>query len=167
MWSPYFFKRDRTGIMKHYSSTFWTKWGEGHTWLFTHLFLVLHLFLCQMWKSTVRSMWCCLLMLLHTITCRHWARLTVTYGLWFQTALCHWGPVWALASPTGLLWAWCCPRFRCAGHCRWHSPIWKESEHYIKHHVYISAFQLNLVGENLPHTSFTNSKIPVHLTLFK
>lgn len=56
---------------------------------------------------------------------------TVTYCLWFQTALCHSDPVWVQASPTGLLWAWCCPLFRCEGHCHWHWPTGKGAEHYI------------------------------------
>ncbi len=57
--------------------------------------------------------------------------LTVTYCLWFQTALCHWGPVWVQASPTGPLWAWWCPRFHSAGRCRWHSPTDKRAKRHI------------------------------------
>lgn len=52
--------------------------------------------------------------------------MTVTYCLWAQTALCHWGPVEVQASLTGPLWAWCYPLFHCAGHCHWHSPTEKK-----------------------------------------
>lgn len=48
--------------------------------------------------------------------------LTMTYCPWSQTALCHWGPVWARASPTGPLWAWWCPLSHSAGRCHWRSP---------------------------------------------
>lgn len=55
-----------------------------------------------------------------------WLWVTVTYCLWAQTALCHWGPVEVQASLTGPLWAWCYPLFHCAGHCHWHSPTEKK-----------------------------------------
>lgn len=54
-------------------------------------------------------------------------RLTLTYCLWFQTALCHWGPTWAQASPTGPLWAWWLRQFHSAGRRRWRSPTGERS----------------------------------------
>lgn len=47
---------------------------------------------------------------------------TLTHCLWSQTALCHWGPVWAQAFPTAPLSAWWLQQSHSAGRCHWRSP---------------------------------------------